>query len=89
MDAPPPSPVVLPVGPARWNAPRIVAVRHPIAVRPGESFDVVASFAGDGDSRAVFDNDPVDLKLRATGERSQAPLADAAQAAVDLLARAP
>jgi len=27
----------------------------------------------------------VDLKLRATGERSQAPLADAAQAAVDLL----
>ena len=31
----------------------------------------------------------VDLKLRATGERSQASLADAAQAAVDLLARAP
>jgi prolyl-tRNA synthetase len=30
-----------------------------------------------------------DLKLRATGERSQAPLADAAQAALDLLARAP
>jgi prolyl-tRNA synthetase len=31
----------------------------------------------------------VDLKLRATGERSQAPLADAARAAVDLLASAP
>jgi prolyl-tRNA synthetase len=30
-----------------------------------------------------------DLKLRATGERSQAPLADAAQAALDLLAQAP
>ncbi len=31
----------------------------------------------------------VDLKLRATGERSQAPLAEATQAAVDLLAAAP
>ncbi|HET7236182.1 MAG TPA: proline--tRNA ligase [Actinomycetota bacterium] len=31
----------------------------------------------------------VDLKLRTTGERSQAPLAEAAQAAVDLLAAAP
>ena len=31
----------------------------------------------------------VDLKLRATGERSQAPLAEAARAAVDLLATAP
>jgi prolyl-tRNA synthetase len=31
----------------------------------------------------------IDLKLRATGERSQAALADAAQAAVDLLASAP
>lgn len=31
----------------------------------------------------------VDLKVRATGERSQAPLADAAVAAVDLLATAP
>jgi prolyl-tRNA synthetase len=31
----------------------------------------------------------VDLKLRATRERSQAPLADAARAAVDLLALAP
>jgi prolyl-tRNA synthetase len=31
----------------------------------------------------------VDLKVRATGERSQAPLADAADAAVDLLSRAP
>jgi prolyl-tRNA synthetase len=31
----------------------------------------------------------VDLKLRSTGERSQAPLADAAGAAVDLLATAP
>ena len=31
----------------------------------------------------------VDLKLRATGERSQAPLVEAAQAAVDLLAAAP
>jgi prolyl-tRNA synthetase len=30
-----------------------------------------------------------DLKLRATGERSQAPLAEVAQAAVDLLASAP
>jgi len=33
--------------------------------------------------------DSVDLKLRATGERTQAPLADVGQAAVDLLARAP
>jgi prolyl-tRNA synthetase len=31
----------------------------------------------------------VDLKMRATGERSQAPLAEAAAAAVDLLASAP
>jgi prolyl-tRNA synthetase len=31
----------------------------------------------------------VDLKLRATGDRSHAPLAEAAQAAVDLLAVAP
>ena len=31
----------------------------------------------------------VDLKLRATGEKTQAPLADAAAAAVDLLAAAP
>jgi len=31
----------------------------------------------------------VDLKLRATGDRSQAPLPEAAQAAVDLLATAP
>ncbi|HEU4354633.1 MAG TPA: His/Gly/Thr/Pro-type tRNA ligase C-terminal domain-containing protein, partial [Actinomycetota bacterium] len=31
----------------------------------------------------------VDLKLRATGERSQAPLVGAAQAALDLLASAP
>jgi prolyl-tRNA synthetase len=31
----------------------------------------------------------VDLKLRATGERSQAPLSDATQAAVDLLSAAP
>ena len=31
----------------------------------------------------------VDLKLRATGERSQAPLTEAARAAVDLLAAAP
>jgi prolyl-tRNA synthetase len=31
----------------------------------------------------------VDLKLRATGERSQAPLAEATQGAVDLLAAAP
>ena len=31
----------------------------------------------------------VDLKLRATGERSQAPIEDAAQAALDLLAQAP
>jgi prolyl-tRNA synthetase len=31
----------------------------------------------------------VDLKLRATGERSQAPLAGAAQAVVDLLDSAP
>jgi prolyl-tRNA synthetase len=30
-----------------------------------------------------------DLKVRATGERSQAPLAEAARAAVDLLATAP
>ncbi len=30
-----------------------------------------------------------DLKLRATGERSQAPIADATQAAMDLLGRAP
>jgi prolyl-tRNA synthetase len=30
-----------------------------------------------------------DLKLRATGEKTQAPLADAATAAVDLLATAP
>ena len=30
-----------------------------------------------------------DLKLRATGERSQAPLAEAARAAMDLLATAP
>jgi hypothetical protein len=30
-----------------------------------------------------------DLKLRATGERSQAPLAGAAGAAMDLLATAP
>ena len=31
----------------------------------------------------------VDLKLRATGERSSAPLADAVEAAIDLLERAP
>jgi prolyl-tRNA synthetase len=30
-----------------------------------------------------------DIKVRATGERSQAPLAEAARAAVDLLATAP
>jgi len=30
-----------------------------------------------------------DLKLRATGERSQAPLTEAAGAAIDLLANAP
>ncbi len=30
-----------------------------------------------------------DLKLRATGERSRAPLESAAQAALDLLSRAP
>jgi prolyl-tRNA synthetase len=30
-----------------------------------------------------------DLKVRATGERSQAPLAEVARAAVDLLATAP
>ena len=34
-------------------------------------------------------NGTVDLKLRATGERSNAPLAEAAQAAVALLATAP
>ncbi len=34
-------------------------------------------------------NGTVDLKLRATGERSTAPLADAVQAAIDLLATAP
>jgi prolyl-tRNA synthetase len=31
----------------------------------------------------------VDLKLRATGERSQAPLTESAGAAIDLLANAP
>jgi hypothetical protein len=31
----------------------------------------------------------VDLKLRATGERSQAPLAGAVDAALDLMASAP
>jgi hypothetical protein len=31
----------------------------------------------------------VDLKLRATGERTSAPIAAASGAAVDLLARAP
>jgi prolyl-tRNA synthetase len=35
------------------------------------------------------DQGTVDLKLRGTGERSQAPLADAVRAAVDLLATAP
>ena len=34
-------------------------------------------------------NGTVDLKLRSTGERSNAPLAEAAQAAVALLATAP
>jgi prolyl-tRNA synthetase len=34
-------------------------------------------------------NGTVDLKLRATGERSTAPLADAVQATIDLLATAP
>jgi prolyl-tRNA synthetase len=36
-----------------------------------------------------INNGTIDLKLRATGERSQAPLSDAAPAAVDLLAVAP
>ena len=35
------------------------------------------------------ENNSVDLKLRATGERSQAPLAEAVESALDLLASAP
>ncbi len=39
--------------------------------------------------RRGIESGSVDLKLRATGERSAAPLAEAASAAVELLARAP